>query len=30
MKTMKTIKRKCDNCGKEYEADIRNIKKCKA
>lgn len=24
---MKTMKRKCDNCGKEYEADVRNIKR---
>jgi hypothetical protein len=24
---MKTIKRKCDNCGREYEADTRNLKR---
>ena len=25
--TTSTMKRKCDNCGKEYEADERNIKR---
>lgn len=24
---MATVKRKCDNCGKEYNADIRNLRR---